>query len=176
MPQADALAADLAAIETWLQHNAPVSHSTLRPGLNGEQLDALETRYGFPLHPELRTLLSWHDGCAHSPRAVQIWTDFMFGASAFMYQQVHDLPEDYWDPRWVPIATDLGLKKLIVDHRAVPGRVMLFDGVDGVYEDSTWPSLGAIIAQVREALATSSVLDGRRATVEDGVLDWPPSI
>ena len=176
MTETDGLAVDLGTIGGWLQRNAPASYRTLRPGLDMAGLVALETRYGFALHPELRTLLSWHDGCTHSALAVQIWTDFMFGESAFMYEQVHSFPDDYWDPRWVPFATDLGLKKLVVDHGAFPGRVMLFDGVDGMYEDSTWPSLGSMIAQVREALVTSSLLNSRHGTVENGALYWPEVI
>jgi cell wall assembly regulator SMI1 len=175
----DVLDADLAAIEDWLQRYAPVSFNTLRPGLNPAGLVALETRYGFPVDPDLRTVLFWHDGCAHSPQAVQLRPSFMFGESEFMYEQVQDWrgDDDYWDCRWVPIATDLGLKKLIVDHATVPGRVMLFDGVDGIYEDGIyedwkWPSLGAMIAQLREALTTPSLLDGYRADVKNGELVW----
>ena len=169
----DLLAADLATTEGWLQRNAPVSYHTLLPGLGSAELAALEVRYGFPLHPELRTLLSWHDGCTHSPLAVQIWTDFMFEESAFMYEDVQDFPDDYWDRRWVPIATDLGLKKLVIDHRATSGSVLLFDGVDGMYEQPISPSIGTMIAQVREALVKSLPLNGRQALVEDGVLRWP---
>lgn len=173
MTTTDRLVSDLAAIDSWLQQHAPVSHHTLRPGLDPTGLAALETRYGFPLHPDLRTLLSWHDGCARTVKAVLIWADFSFEDSESMYQQVHDWEEDYWDPRWVPIATDFGLKKLIVDHGTVPGRVMLFDGVEGIYEDEAWPSLGSMISQLRTALATTSQLNGRHAAVEDGELCWP---
>jgi cell wall assembly regulator SMI1 len=176
MTETDFLAADLASIDGWLQRNAPISYQTLLPGLNGAELAALEARYGFPLHPELRTLLSWHDGCTHSALAVQIWTDFMFEESAFMYESVQDFPDNYWDRHWVAFATDLGLKKLVVDHSAPPGRVMLFDGVDGMYEEPIFPSLGSLIAHVREALSDSLSLNGRRAVVEKGVLYWPEAV
>jgi cell wall assembly regulator SMI1 len=167
-----ALSADLVALEGWLQRNAPVSYRTLRPGLEAQELRALEARYGFPLHPELRILLSWHDGCLHSSLALQIWIDFIFGESEFMFEQVHELPDDYWDPQWVPFATDLGLKTLIVDHGVAPGRVTVFDGVDGLHQESSWSSLGFMIAQVREALTESRALNGRRPGVEDGALCW----
>lgn len=173
MTETEVLAADLAVIEEWLRRNAPVSHRTLRPGLGSSELAALEARYGFPLHPELRTLLSWHDGCTHSALAVQIWTDFIFEESAFMYEDVQDFPDDYWDPRWVPIATDLGLKMLVIDHGAAVARVMLFDGVDGMYAEPISPSLGSMISQVREALTKSLHLNGRQPAVEGGALSGP---
>ena len=172
----ETLVADLTTIEDWLRLYAPVNYNTLRPGLDSIGLAALEARYNFPLDPELRTMLSWHDGCDHTPRAVQLRPYFMFGESDFMFEQVDDLPEDYWLAGWVPIATDFGLKKLIVDHITAPGRVMLFDGVDGIYPDGIyddwkWPSLGMMIAQLREALTTSSPLNSYRAVISDGELD-----
>jgi cell wall assembly regulator SMI1 len=171
------LVEDLATIEGWLRRYAPVSYETLRPGLNSAGLSSLEASYKFPLDPDLRTLLSWHDGCDHLPQAVQLRPAFWFGESDFMFEQVKDLPDDYWLPSWVPIATNFGLKMLIVDHETTPGRVMLFDGVDstypdGVYDDWKWPSLGVMVAQMREALTTSSLLNGQRAIVLDGELDW----
>jgi len=159
-----------------VQRNAPVSYRTLRPGLDDDALAMLEDQYGFPLHSELRTLLSWHDGCTHDAQALQIWTDFQFGESQFMCDQVQDWDDNYWDRHWVPFATDLGLKKLVVDHGTLRGRVMYFDGVDGIDDTQTWPSLAALIGQVRHALTTSSLLNGRRAAVDGGSLHWPPAI
>ncbi|MFD0521716.1 SMI1/KNR4 family protein [Paractinoplanes durhamensis] len=173
MTGTDELTEDLTAIDGWLQRNAPTSHRTLRPGLDHAQLAALNTRYGFPLHPDLQTLLSWHDGCTHKALAFQIWTDFIFEESAFMYEETQDFPPDFWDPHWVPIATDLGLKMIIIDHKPPAGRVMLFDGVDGMYEKPISPSLGSMISRVRQALEKSAPLNGRRAAVSDGALNWP---
>ena len=46
----------------WLAEHAPDDHAVLRPAATEEQIAAIETAYGFELHPEVKALLRLHDG------------------------------------------------------------------------------------------------------------------
>src|SRR4051812_25600027 len=48
--------------EAWLAAHVPAEHVSLRPAASGGEIAAIEARYGFPLHPELRALLERHNG------------------------------------------------------------------------------------------------------------------
>ncbi|MEV6637327.1 SMI1/KNR4 family protein [Actinoplanes sp. NPDC051470] len=164
------MAESLTAIEAWLARYAPVSHATLRPGLSEAQLQNLELRYRFPLNPDLRTLLSWHDGSQNS-NGLDIWTDYLFETSEEMFSRSR-FPDPLWDRHWVPFASDTGINTLVVDHTTGEGRILLHDGSSGIHPDWAWPNLRNLVAKTAHALTFSSPLDGRHGRALDGRLRW----
>jgi cell wall assembly regulator SMI1 len=54
-------------LENWLITNVPDEYATLRPPADPENISAIKVEYGFPLHPELKALLEYHDGVHHDP-------------------------------------------------------------------------------------------------------------
>ena len=171
MTATDRPADDLHTIDVWLAGHAPASHGALRPGLDKTDLATLESGYGFDLHPELRALLTWHNGCERVDQGFDIWPDFMFENSADLLERSRG-PHHRWSPHWVPIASDLGLNMLVVDHRTPSGEVRLYDGVDGPRDNPVSPSIGSLMAQVSHALTNGVRIEGRMPTVKDGYLIW----
>ncbi|MFF7332440.1 SMI1/KNR4 family protein [Streptomyces sp. NPDC008150] len=64
---ADGLVASWDRVASWLRTHSPIDHAALRGPATGEEIAALETRLGFPLHPQLRALLELHDGAVPYP-------------------------------------------------------------------------------------------------------------
>jgi cell wall assembly regulator SMI1 len=52
---------------SWLSVHCPVDHAALRSPASADEITALETRLGFPLHPQLRALLERHNGVMRRP-------------------------------------------------------------------------------------------------------------
>lgn len=164
-------AADLHAIDTWLAIHAPAAHQALEPGLQNPALDVLESRYGFPLDLELRVLLAWHDGCGLVDQGFDIWPDCLFENSSRMFEWSRGA-HHRWEPRWVPIGTDLGLNALVVDHRTPAPAVSRYEGVGRVEPEPVSPSISHLISRVRAALTNQSDIEGRHPVIEDGYLLW----
>ena len=59
---AESAEALLARYEKMLAAKAPRAFAALRPGLTAAQIDALETKHGFKLTPDLRSLYRWRNG------------------------------------------------------------------------------------------------------------------
>ncbi|WP_076482645.1 hypothetical protein [Williamsia sterculiae] len=62
----------------------------------------------------------------------------------------------------------------VVDGR--PGEsthsVIAFDKVDADDDATTWPSIGALLADVATAIDTGEAFDGSTPTIENGELTW----
>ena len=67
----------LARYEKMLAAKAPAALAALRPGLTDAQIDALESKHGFKLTPDLRALYRWRNG--EPPNGpTQIFPDHQF--------------------------------------------------------------------------------------------------
>lgn len=87
---------------------------------------------------------------------------------------------DAWLPMWLPIANSGGGSDLFVDLRSGPERgcIMAFDSVDGAEGGPLWPSVGAMLIEVADALEHGTVIAPfmgsplRVEVFEGGRLEW----
>lgn len=95
-------------------------------------------------------------------------------------------PWDTWLPVWLPIASDGGGTDLFVDLRDGPahGCVVEYDKVGAAGSEnwqepdvSRWPSVGAMLADVAEALEQETPIGGDRIWVsDDGTISWDSAL
>jgi cell wall assembly regulator SMI1 len=67
----------LSQYETFLTAKAPAICASLQPGLTDAQIDAIETKYGLKLPPDLRALYRWRDGTPRTA-ALAVFPDHDF--------------------------------------------------------------------------------------------------
>ncbi|MEU1595973.1 SMI1/KNR4 family protein [Streptomyces sp. NPDC005708] len=175
-----------ARLESWLEAHSPADLETLRGPADSGQLAELEARLGFPLHPELRTLLELHDGVA-APSAFPGMSAAALHAGAFLplghrMSGVDDILEEYdilvdvgednidadlWDEealavnlhRCVPFALPNDGGVAFVDHRPGPtyGHVYEMGIGSGDLEGTLWAaSLTEFFRALADALETST--------------------
>jgi hypothetical protein len=75
-PVAEPVEALLARYEKMLAAKAPAALAALQPALSDAQIDAVESRHGFKLTPDLRALYRWHNGERAS--ATEVFPDHRF--------------------------------------------------------------------------------------------------
>lgn len=77
-------------------------------------------------------------------------------------------------PSFLPIAEDQSGGYLVVDTRAgeLHGCVLRYEKVGGAEVPTGWPSVGALLADVADALEAPTPRSSPRPEVEDGRLSW----
>ncbi|MFF0459164.1 SMI1/KNR4 family protein [Streptomyces mexicanus] len=178
----------------WLLHHAPEDHHALRPGASGAEISELEEKIGFPLHGDLKSLLSMHNGVTPRRSSTQAGA-FLLGYSLLdtagilgWQQNLADtareaVEEGYEDEvigrtaheRWVPFAQSLTGDLLFVDHRddheAEVGE-LCFGSPEYLW---LWPGMGLMLHDLCAAVDGMSPLPrlGRRPRVHEGrMLEW----
>ncbi|WP_086559853.1 SMI1/KNR4 family protein [Streptomyces africanus] len=180
--------------EQWLRQNAPGDYSTLRPGASDVAISRLESGVGFPLHGDLKSLLSEHDGV--TPRRSSMAPGaFLLGYSLLdtegilewhqnLSSMAHEAVEEGYEEevvgrtahtRWVPFAQALTGDLLFVDHRTDHyGEVGEISFGDPEYL-RLWPSMTLMLTDLCEAVEASLRLPTarRRPSVHEGrMLEW----
>lgn len=145
-------------IDAWLAQHAPASFESLRPPTGQHDIARTEAALGFPLPPDLRESLLCHNG-SDWPGALPCGP--LYSTEEII--EVRELRMSIWEPddpdlapwwaeRWVPFAGGDG-----DDHFIEAGAGMWHHHIG--YADHTehgrfsgWPSLGAFLQGVAEAL------------------------
>ncbi|GAA2738797.1 SMI1/KNR4 family protein [Actinocorallia aurantiaca] len=169
---------------TWLAEHSPHDHSELRPPATDDQISAIETLYGFPLHPELKALLQLHDGARRELGSYDLDhfqagsflplghrlndTDLILGMHEFLVETAaewEEFREEYIEEplechadEWVPFAhpNDGGLA--FVDHRPGPTYGHVFEwGAGSGCDPQPWAtSLTDLFDRLADAIETGS--------------------
>ncbi|MFJ3934728.1 SMI1/KNR4 family protein [Streptomyces sp. NPDC090029] len=180
--------------EEWLRQNAPGDYSTLRPGASDVDISRLESGVGFPLHGELKKLLSEHNGV--TPRRSSMAPGaFLLGYSLLdtegilewhknLSDMAHEAVEEGYEDevvgrtahtQWVPFAQALTGDLLFVDHRTGHyGGVGEISFGDPEYLP-LWPSMTLMLTDLCNAVEGSLRLPTvrRRPSVHEGrMLEW----
>jgi cell wall assembly regulator SMI1 len=124
MPQS--IAEQWSRIIAWFEENAPEKLDDLEPPATDEEIAATEKRLGFPLPDSLRTFYSLQNGTIEFGVFPSLETDDMpYGPMPLEHIKIFDdIMEDeeiiefdvrdpqirpqYWNPRWIPFATNGG--------------------------------------------------------------------
>jgi len=181
----------------WLLRNAPEDHHALRPGASGAELSALEEELGFPLHDDLKSLLSTHNGVTPRRSSTQAGA-FLLGYSLLDTADILEWQQNLADTareaveegcedevigrtahqRWVPFAQCLTGDLLFVDHRGErEGEVgeLCFGSPEYLW---LWPGMGLMLHDLCAAVDGMSPLPrlDRRPRVHEGrMLEWVAS-
>ncbi|MFH8894850.1 SMI1/KNR4 family protein [Streptomyces coeruleorubidus] len=180
--------------EEWIRQNAPGDYSTLRPGASDVDISRLESGVGFPLHGELKSLLSEHNGV--TPRRSSMAPGaFLLGYSLLDIEGILEwhqnlstmaqeaVEEGYEEEvvgrtahtQWVPFAQALTGDLLFVDHRTGHhGEVGEISFGDPEYLP-LWPSMTLMLTDLCDAVEGSLRLPTarRRPSVHEGrMLEW----
>ncbi|MCC3655031.1 MULTISPECIES: SMI1/KNR4 family protein [Streptomyces] len=180
--------------EEWLRRNAPGDYSALRPGASDAEISRLESEVGFPLHGELKALLSEHNGVTPRRSSTEPGA-FLLGYSLLdtggileghrhLSSMAGEAVEEGYEKqvvgriahtRWVPFAQDLTGDLLFVDHRAGHyGEVGEMSFGDPEYVP-LWPSTALMLTDLCEAVEGSIPLPTARyrPSVHEGrMLEW----
>ncbi len=180
------LAEHLDAVERWLRAHAPTTAAELAPAATDADLSRTETALGFALHPQVVTVLRWHNGSTdgdgafpiapmHSLLSTRAITSDVAGLRTMAAGYAVD-PDDWWSQFWVPVTADWCAMHLVVDHTpARAGRVFVWDNEMGEdVTEVTWTDLTAVFATLLDALNNGTPdADGARPVVDAaGRLDW----
>ncbi|MFF5045023.1 SMI1/KNR4 family protein [Streptomyces nigra] len=180
--------------EEWLRQNAPGDYSTLRPGASDVDISRLESGIGFPLHGELKSLLSEHNGV--TPRRSSMAPGaFLLGYSLLDTEGIlewhqnlsameHEAVEEGYEEevvgrtahsQWVPFAQALTGDLLFVDHRTGhDGEVGEISFGDPEYL-LLWPTMTLMLTDLCDSVEGSLRLPTarRRPSVHEGrMLEW----
>ncbi|WP_030542180.1 SMI1/KNR4 family protein [Streptomyces albus] len=180
--------------EEWLRRNAPGDYSALRPGASDADISRLESGIGFPLHGELKALLSEHDGVTPRRSSTEPGA-FLLGYSLLdtegilewhqnLSSMANEAVEEGYEEevvgriahtQWVPFAQDLTGDLLFVDHRTGHyGEVGEMSFGDPEYV-LLWPSMAPMLTDLCDAVEGSLRLPAarRRPSVHEGrMLEW----
>ncbi|MDA2814870.1 SMI1/KNR4 family protein [Nocardiopsis sp. RSe5-2] len=183
--------ASWARIDTWLRRHAPTDFALLRPPADPEAVEAAQSEMGVRFPPDLLASLACHDG---KEEGIQGWSPVLpkpplpvAGIAAHWRMCVdeydpaeeEDLLEDgeepWWHPSWIPWAA-LGGDSQVIDMRPGPDQGRLGSAVHddrGGFERA-WPSLGAYLEEVADALENGGLVDGMLSPRVDseGRLRW----
>ncbi|GAB2588008.1 hypothetical protein GCM10027168_21080 [Streptomyces capparidis] len=182
-----------ARIDGWLAANAPATLAGLRPPADPVSLAAAERELGMPLPADLAASLACHDGaepeCGLLPHLMRLLPVGMVVEQWELWNEVTDELHDgeepwgvecgevHWDRLWVPVTFFQGDLD-VIDMRPGPGQGRVgFVPHDGPGSfDGAWPSFGAYLAAVADALTTGRMpdpapFDEPRVT-PDGRLTW----
>src|SRR5829696_8622344 len=98
----------------WRRHGARIAE-TLRPGLNGSEIDAMTADLGFRLPVEARIWWEWHDGTSSTMTTHALGLDYLYlplENAVGQYRQMREIarataageadlePEDVWPRSW----------------------------------------------------------------------------
>ncbi|MEU8242386.1 SMI1/KNR4 family protein [Actinoplanes missouriensis] len=183
-PATDVIAA-WARIGGWLREHTPRSAAMLAGPASPEQITAVSL--GFDLPPDLVASLRCHDGLtdwanilpeaaplsvAGIAEQVEIRMDVAEDVDGFAVHPPNDEP--WWSELWVPFADAEGDLQ-VIDLRPGPGHGRLGMAPHDNPADFTgaWPSLGAYLTAVADALHTGGpVGEWHPYLTEDDELWW----
>ena len=166
-------------IERWLAANAPDTQATLRAGATAAAVADAQQRLGLRFPDDLVASLQRHDGCEWVRGNFTLACPFRPAVVADMVTS-HLVKEEalaefegYWDRRHLEFAvtnTDWGL---VVDCEpgSRHGRVGTWHGGGGVTW-SEWPSIGALLSDVADALEAGLRIEYWVPVAFGGELDW----
>ncbi|MER6091306.1 SMI1/KNR4 family protein [Streptomyces bluensis] len=180
--------------EEWLRQNTPGDYSTLRPGVSDADISRLESGVGFPLHGELKSLLSEHNGVtprrsSMAPGAFLLGYSLLDTTGILEWHQnlsgmANEAVEEGYEEevvgrtahtQWVPFAQALTGDLLFVDHRTGHyGEVGEISFGDPEYLP-LWPSMTQMLTDLCNAVEGSLPLPTtrRRPSVHEGrMLEW----
>ncbi|GIJ60366.1 hypothetical protein Vau01_078820 [Virgisporangium aurantiacum] len=175
---------NLEHIDEWLRHHAPAAFADLGPPAGPDHIAALESTIGLHLHPDVTALLRWHNGSGRHDRGFPLSPGFPINDTAQIAEtwqrlatlatQVRDDEgmQGWWEPTWIPVASDYTGFELVVDH--VTGEVFHFDLTEGrSRRRPSWSDLTTIVSEIATTLQSGSRFAGLAPVVdEDGYLDW----
>lgn len=155
-------------IEHWMHQHAPASADALAPPAAPAELASAAKHLGFALPDELVETLSCHNGLLREanrlPEGSPLGTAGVIEEYEVRMLVASDLDgfsvmptdeEPWWSPQWVPFSAN-DRKQQVIDLRPGAGQGRL--GIapkDGPGEfDAAWPSLGAYLTDVAQALET----------------------
>ncbi len=191
-------------IRAWFERYAPAVHDTLRGSVSADDLAKAHAAMGQELPGDLSlwwrrvdgvtsdsiragaVLPPWYhpypvESALESRRMwLEIWHVEADYLADLMSQPAGQPCRDAWLPMWLPIANNGGGSDLFVDLRSGPERgcVMAFDRVDGAEDDPLWPSVGAMLDEVADALEHGTAIAPftgsplRAEVLEGGRLEW----
>jgi cell wall assembly regulator SMI1 len=178
----------LTSIEGWLAANAPATLTTLAPPASPAALAEMERELEVVLLPEVRALLSWHDGAVEAAPTFELLPGYEFLgtgdilATASMMRQYASGPRPTWSRSWIPVAADRCGAYLLVDHHAQdggaqPGAVMISDHEDPLNFWETWSCLEEALTSMFDAARHGTPYLQLQPAVADGMLVWtePPA-
>jgi cell wall assembly regulator SMI1 len=98
----------LARLGKWFTEHRPRYAKGLRPGADPAKLEALRARLGMELPPELRALLTWHDGQGtdFTGSFEQSWALMSADRIGAGRQEMLTDAASGWQPAWVPFLED----------------------------------------------------------------------
>lgn len=178
-------------IVTWLRTNAPVTAAHLAPPVTPDDLMVVESLLGTPLPADLSAW--WHQSCgvtgfvegrlippSYAPYTVDQAVDrrelmLEIASAEGVLAEPAGSPCTAWLPQWLPIAHDGGGNNLFADLRPGPltGCVTTWDKYEAAIMPPLWPNTATMLAEIAEALAQGTDVDGYHPEVSDaGTLDW----
>jgi cell wall assembly regulator SMI1 len=180
---------------SWLAEHVPADHAALRPPALPEEIAALESELGFPLHPELNAMLRLHNGVGgvtgnFLPLRHRLSSTSEMGQMHRILVGLgwHDDPDSPWDEdclnghphQWVPLALPNDGGVAFVDHRPglTYGQVFEMGIGSGASEATLWAtSLGELFVRLANALDGTVPflyyrprIDGQ--TTDEALLSW----
>jgi cell wall assembly regulator SMI1 len=171
------LQSTLASVDRWLAQHAPETLHALPAPATDEQIAAVAGELDPDLHPDVWTLLRWHNGSRETfdlaPGFTFLNADEIISA-AKSQEPSNDGVYRGWYRLWIPVASDGCGAHLVVDDADGPGRgrVLLADPEDGIAFRETWTSLAEVLGQTLEAMRDGTVFLYSRCAVEGGRLIW----
>ncbi|MBV1853758.1 SMI1/KNR4 family protein [Catellatospora tritici] len=180
----DEVTASWVRIEAWLDRHAPASATLLAGPADHAEIDAAESTLGLPFPAELVVSLRRHDGLTEwagifpdlPPASVAQIVEYrqicMEVAETVDGFAVSVTGEPWWHPLWLPFAVDVGA--MVIDLRPGPGHGRLGwagHSNPGFFDDG-WPSLGAYLDAVAQALHGGGDVGGWFPYLEAGGGLW----
>jgi cell wall assembly regulator SMI1 len=162
--------------ETWLAAHAPGDHAALNAGASAADVRRLEEELEFPLHPDLRRLLSRHDGVAVRRASTEpggfLLNYFLLDTAGILKNQLilaemEQRAIDEGDGEavsgviahhmWVPFAGSFSGDMLFVDHRPGPQFGEIGETNFGAPAYSVlWPSQEAMVRELCDGVESGS--------------------
>ncbi|HEY2520373.1 MAG TPA: SMI1/KNR4 family protein [Streptosporangiaceae bacterium] len=166
-------------IEQWLAASAPGQLASLRPGASPAAVAAAQQQLGLRFPEDLAASLERHDGAATARGHFTVYGPFRPVTLADLvtrHQETEPVMaefEDYWDRHYLAFTATNSDWHLLVD--CAPGdtfgRVGVWFGGEGVRWPG-WPSLGALLTEVADALGTGRPVDRWVPVAFGGDLEW----
>jgi cell wall assembly regulator SMI1 len=161
-----------ARIEDWLDRFAPISAAVLASPADRDEIAAAEAALGLALPPELVDSLCCHNGLIEWANILPKGPLLSVAGIVEQYQERMDIAEDvdgftphgpdaqpWWHELWLPFAASDGDLQ-VIDQRPGPGFARVGEAPHDNPGDfsQAWPSLGAYLANVADALETGGAV------------------
>jgi cell wall assembly regulator SMI1 len=169
-----------ATLRGWLDQHAPTSAALIRPGSSPDAIADAEAQVGMPFSDDVAAWFAAQGGGGRSFECELLPGQLPLGledalATHRVCAEVAAGHETLWTPALVPVGEDTCGGNYVVDllDRVAPGSVRFHDFENDGEVPLRWPSLGALVADVRRALADGDVIGGHwQARAHDGVVEW----